>query len=417
MSARAPQRGFVLVGVVMLVLALTILGITLYGLSSYEAVFLQQTHDENAALYRAQGGIAMVLALVAKNDSLDNAAQAVGVDGVTAAVASQRSLVAPYNLVSTGTMRTGFSDTVYVSVTAGQGAESRTVTARYLPQSTDNFYKRLFTVGGNITAIKDAGGHDRENTIILNGDIWLQGNRLNWGAAQVTWASGSLRTEPVPPPDAGQFITDHLGEATNVVVTSTVTEDNLSLTAPLGSPSFYTVTSPAGTDANFDFNENKRLNVHVTGTVVWLLQNGANIPLQFFVDHSGQADDCLILVANRKGANPKGIAFSGGMQVTGACPMILASDGDIDLDADQGYLQNDNFAFNLSVYCRNLEMTGPWESNPSPPPAHPHFNMAYNAAVMNPLIDAIQARCLPRPQGAASDKFALVPGSWRDLTP
>ncbi len=58
--ATRPERGFVLVAVVMFVLALTILGFSLYGLSSYEGQFLSRSLATQQSLYRAEGGQELV---------------------------------------------------------------------------------------------------------------------------------------------------------------------------------------------------------------------------------------------------------------------------------------------------------------------------------------------------------------------
>src|SRR6266516_3851897 len=57
-DTRSPeQRGFVLVGVVMFVLALTILGISLFTLSNYESQFFDASYNQSQAFYDALSGI------------------------------------------------------------------------------------------------------------------------------------------------------------------------------------------------------------------------------------------------------------------------------------------------------------------------------------------------------------------------
>src|SRR5205823_14579082 len=66
--------GFVLVGVVMLVLALTILGLSLFALSSYEAQFFNQSLFEQQAYQSALGGQQRALyALTVQGEQLENA--------------------------------------------------------------------------------------------------------------------------------------------------------------------------------------------------------------------------------------------------------------------------------------------------------------------------------------------------------
>jgi len=61
--------GFVLIGVIVIVLALTILGISLFGLSGFEAQFFGASANGARSFYTAQGGIDRVrLALSATSD-------------------------------------------------------------------------------------------------------------------------------------------------------------------------------------------------------------------------------------------------------------------------------------------------------------------------------------------------------------
>ncbi len=98
MSARAAaERGFVLIGVVVMVLALTIIGISLYSLSGYEVQFFGRSYDERRATYAASGGVELVKMLVTSpignpaTARLSSAGLAVGREGVTSAIAFMRS--------------------------------------------------------------------------------------------------------------------------------------------------------------------------------------------------------------------------------------------------------------------------------------------------------------------------------------
>src|SRR5262249_35432151 len=64
------ERGFVLVGVVMFVLALTILGFSLFDLSGYEARFSQSNLDSEAAFFAACRGLDHAKFVLAKTDPL-----------------------------------------------------------------------------------------------------------------------------------------------------------------------------------------------------------------------------------------------------------------------------------------------------------------------------------------------------------
>ena len=56
-QAEPSEGGFVLVGVVMLVLALTILGLSLFSLSGYEAQFMRASYQRTQLFYDAVSGI------------------------------------------------------------------------------------------------------------------------------------------------------------------------------------------------------------------------------------------------------------------------------------------------------------------------------------------------------------------------
>ena len=90
MNRDRSSQGFVLVGVVMLVLALTILGLSLFSLSSYEAQFLRQTRDSEQSFVSALGGLERAKCLLDATDNLGSVkASMPGIENVTAAVAIQ----------------------------------------------------------------------------------------------------------------------------------------------------------------------------------------------------------------------------------------------------------------------------------------------------------------------------------------
>src|SRR6266487_6565136 len=66
------ERGFVLVGVVMLVLALTILGLSLFSLSSFESQFLGRSLDGACAFHAANGGLDRARFALAATESLQS---------------------------------------------------------------------------------------------------------------------------------------------------------------------------------------------------------------------------------------------------------------------------------------------------------------------------------------------------------
>src|SRR5436309_4094894 len=71
-DGRGSGRGFVLVGVVMLVLALTILGLSLFSLSSFESQFLGRSLDGACAFHAANGGLDRARFALAATESLQS---------------------------------------------------------------------------------------------------------------------------------------------------------------------------------------------------------------------------------------------------------------------------------------------------------------------------------------------------------
>ena len=78
----ASERGFVLVGVVMFVLALTILGLSLFALSSYEAQFQTSSYLSGQAFNVAQSGVEHVKFVLAHKKRLQDVRTSLYPNGV-----------------------------------------------------------------------------------------------------------------------------------------------------------------------------------------------------------------------------------------------------------------------------------------------------------------------------------------------
>lgn len=138
-----PDRGFVIVGVVMFVLALTILGLSLFGLSGYESEFTMQAIDGEQAYFSAASGIEHAKFVLATQESL-------GAVGNTA-------LFPDANLLYARARRTDTDDTlgsivsldmdtpIEIRSMAQVRGERRMIQAQYVRSQSPNLYKRLIT--------------------------------------------------------------------------------------------------------------------------------------------------------------------------------------------------------------------------------------------------------------------------------
>ncbi len=427
-ARKSAQRGFLLIGVIMFVLALSILGLSLYSLSSYEAQFLRQSRDSNVALYRARGGLEMVKAILAQQPyTLISAKQAMGHEGVT--------LVTAYQLHTNGTIDTvggiDFTDTVSVNVLVRQGSTSRYLHADYLPKRRKDYYKRLFTLG-TPPQVQIVGGQtllSRFQTIGLTGRTWL---RVAASSDTNSWAP-NLRmisnphyeniSDVVDAPDVAAYFIAHPPGAGALpgLDESDPQETDLSFQANPNSTTWY--RTPRGPGAgvptdpanDFSFYTLKNALITVMGTAIWELPAGVRFNNTLQIQGSG-ANPTLIIVAQRNGLDPGdenvGIWCFGGLDVDDKTTVILVCDDMVKMEYfNLGQEQGD--ARKLSVYSRNLFLMGPTTKD-----SDNHFNVAYDASTMDALIDGLEASgYLPQPAGAVINAFTFVKGSWRELKP
>jgi hypothetical protein len=469
----AREGGFVLIGVVMFVLALTILGISLYGLSSYEATFLGQMHDANAALYRAQGGMEMVKGLLVQNGRLSAAGAAVGFEGVTYAVAKQHLAFPAGSWDSTGVLS---DSTVYVTVVAGQGAESRTLTARFLPGHHESYVRRLFTVSQRIeTDLHPASDPIlHANRLRLAGAVWQDAPDTSWATpgdpAGIVWSGPRpIRTDVVPLPDIAGFIAAHAPAAHPVqfdrwgfgggggggggnapgasagrvgrldggggdggsqpadpiIGGNQYVSDVLWLAdGDPGTTTFYLgwKGDPLPVAGAFSFqsrtwtnaNPDTQLTINVKGTAVWMLPHGVQFPGAVHL-RAVEDNSVLIVVCGQNGGPPyPDVAFSmvAGANATNGgrtLPVIVITDGNVSLKTGQWATPGSLLA-EFAVWSQSLDLAGPqWN-------AATFATLQYPSS-MNAVIDGLDPGAIPRAIGQPTSAFTFVRGSWQDLTP
>ena len=428
MRPRAHDRGFVLIGVVMFVLALTILSLSLYGLSSYESQFLGQTHDQNVALDEAESGMAMACQLLAQPPyHLSGSTAVVGLDHVTRAVAWQD--VAGGGVDSMGTVNT--DTTVTVLVSADVNGSERTIQARFRPKEQNQYYKHLFTSTDPIVVYPKSypdGGSSRVGTVALSGPVWqFAADTSQWAdpsnPAQATWAGPHpVLHDPIGVLDIADFFQQHNG-ATNRAVAGS--PPSLNLEGPDGSETYYTATT-AEQQAFHQwslYSSAGSFRIDVQGTAVLLLPFGARFEGGLEVVGHGLHPVLVIVTAPNPLGDPDFPLASfwlfGGMdahKLVGATPdyahmpVVLATAGQALFEQHNNSTTN-SYAEALSVWASEVLMTGPKPGS--------QFSLDYDPLVMDPVIDELLSDGdLPQPPSSGTPQgYTLIPGSWQDLTP
>jgi len=452
----AGARGFVLVGVVMLILALTILGLSLYGLSSYEAQFLYGSLDHEQAVAHAQGGLYLVDALISAppNYLLSAAGQAKNVEGITYACAWQ--IKPPDGTHVSAWVDTAgaisWSDTVHVEVHTASSNETFAVQAQFLPRQNNNPYKRLLTLESPpvVKSYDDIYGgphpppqYDRTLTVHLSGDVWqrvVASSDSLW-TSLVTWPrpdDGRLVATGGTIPDATTFATTKAsGPASDPVGSyppgsATLTFD---ASAGNGNPVFFYV--PPGEQIHggpYDGRENKysyfcdeQTTIRVAGTAVWVLPHGVrfngNSAHVIARSMGGPNPAVLVIVAGQnlgdiespplQNYTANAIWFEGGIDVDEDDPVkvFLITDHSIRIetpDFPPSGLDFDTHGGFCAV-AESLWVMGPPTYYPKP------MRLTRDATVMDPLTDQLySAGALPPVTGGITNAFTLVPGSWRE---
>ena len=423
-GARAAQRGFVLIGVVIFVLALTIIGLSLYSLSGYEAQFLQRSVDTEQAFHTAVGGIErarFVLTLLkAPPVRLEDVKQDLP-PGVLSTVAIQTK---SGGVDSTGPVDWTITEPVLIRVTAGRAGERTLVEGTFLPILTQNYYTQLLTVSGGIEIVTGSTTppHPRDQKVWLDGTVWessAQDTSLWLDHLRPPVPVGIRKSPAVPVPDVAPFLTQHPGPidgAALAVQSGTPTEPIYTLDAsmPPGVPGYFRAED---SDPDFSFNSwpLAGCTIQVRGLAVWLLPRGA----LFWQGTEIQGDpttDCLVLIAGQKtgsGFSDLGptasICFTGSLQAH--IPVILVSSGKVLLKHGNDPIRNST-TNDLAIFARSAEFMGPGDE---PGVAHSADLHRVPGGPLDALfLDVLASQsALPNATSATGRRLDLVPGSWQ----
>jgi len=418
--AGAAERGFVIVGVVMMVLALTILGLSLFSLSSYEAAFLRGSLDRQHAFDAAQSGIERAKFQIGASGRLEAAAAGLPLDHVIGAVAAQKQ--GP-DTVTSGPVAWG-GDDVRITVTASVNGTVRVVEGRFRPNGEQSYYRRLVTTRESIVVDPGTVAVPRCGTVRLEGGVWTNGTDFSWQACIVPPAYQPIATTPeVPIPDVAGFIATAGAGTTHPVVRvpvpappATPTSVRYELHGPANEVRYYTLPgghNPVGSAFTVDEPLGSPV-ISVQGIAVWLLPRGA----WFFspVTVVGGPNDALVIVAGRSGdavrGNPDaGLTFLNSMH-SPVVPVYLVSDGHVAMEnVNLGATTDATLAY-ASIFARRLMISGRDAASGT----RLNLHHAANAPQDGPggvLERLMQERALPN-AAASGGRFALVPGTWRE---
>ena len=446
------ERGFVLVGVVMFVLALTILGLSLYGLSTYEGQFFTDTQSEEQALFQAEGGMALVQELLRNPPyQLDQAQQAQGYESIVRATAWQ-DVGAPGGPVdSAGVMN--WNKSVFIRVRTKVGSQYRIVEAEFTPSERRSPYKRLFT---GVTRIdytdRDASNRSRTGSTTLTGPIWQTIHAVGDTAwlNDVTWTQPQeMLGEDAPAPDVSGYLAQHYATAdsANYFERRTGEEHRIFfdagsdagtrwLRSPSKAPSAY--GPPA--EPSYDFYCTAEVKLEVRGTCIWMAPTGIRFDNRVTIKKGSGAGTppTLVIVTQANGTDMNfgdyrdvGLwFFDQGLRVEDNVRVVFVSSGHVrmeiasiegggggggdkahrpdGLDPPGGGGGTLNFRLPyLTVFADQITMMGPRDQDGE-------MVLSYPKATMDAVIDNLVSRgALPSAAGSATGSYVMVPGTWR----
>ena len=431
------ERGFILVGVVTFMLALTILGLSLFALSSYEGQFFTASAAREQSLQNSESGMELVKVLLAARDSkLEDAHRAEGQMGVTSAMAYQWRSDVPTDTTSVGPVNwdtTMVQDPSHVGVVivveAKSGGVDRTLQARFVPGVIENPYQRLLAAGQGVTVSTTSA-----SVLRLSGRVWqpVASDADTAWTDNVDWRTGRPVERGMPPaPLADAFVDWHLPAKDPSSAPSTDLSDHndyeIDFVGSSTGPTFF--QSPRSpTDAGepgdqpefgaYSFYIGDKLDIHVQGVVVWVVQQGACFKNRVRVRAmDASIPSALVIVAKANGRDPqdqnRGLWFEGGLDVNttnGDVPVYLVSQGDVSIvhinNADRS-----NGPGTVSIVAGgHIEIGGmaPGET----------FDLGYDPASMDALADQLIAQgALPPVVGGTGANFVALKKSWLETTP
>jgi hypothetical protein len=422
------ERGFILVGVVMFMLALTILGLSLFALSSYEAQFFNTSAAREQSLQNAESGMELAKTLLAQSpppQRLEDVRRAIGQFGVTNAYAYQWRSGLPDDTSSQGPVQ--WDSTLVLVVSGRSGNVERTLQARYIPAPAENPYKRVITSGTGLRI--DTQNSISPSVLELRGGVWhpvRAAGDTAW-TANVTWPQGRPVLGDTPPlPIADAFVDARLADPLTAEPWFDFDDESdlrMALRNPGPAPVRFFRNPPRSTTddtgysdlGEYSFFAHRDLTIRIQGTVVWVVPQGASFRDKVIVVPEGGVPSTLVIVAKRNGREPgsedRGLWFKGGL--TSADPnarVYLVSEGSI------GITHRQNESSDQEVRRVNVVAGGLFELG-GPDFGH-RFRLFYDAAGMDALADQLMALgALPGLTGTVATTFQIARSTWAETTP
>ena len=422
-SPAPDQRGFMLVGVVMFMLALTILGLSLFSLSSYEAQFFTVSASREQSLQNAESGMELVKALLQMQPQrLENAQLAVGQFGIRRALAYQWRSPLASDTTSRGNVN--WDSTMVVVITAGSGGVERTVQSRYLPVPGESPYRKLLTAGRSIQ-------YNMENwpppqSFELRGEVWQSAASsadTAW-TRLVNWATGRpLRTTPPPSPLADAFVDAKYPSASSPTYWSGDHGPYSMKLINAGSTPKYFRSPASPHDAHhapeyddYSFYVNDDLTLSVRGTAVWVVPRGACFRNRVtVVQEDNSVPSTLVIVAKANGRSTgyanRALWFQGGLRASSAgMRVFLVSQADIGLT----HRNEATWGPDVNELCilagGSIELGGPASGY--------RQRIMRDAATMDPVVDQLVASgALPGLTASSTMAFSPIRSTWLETTP
>lgn len=410
------ERGFLLVGVVMFMIALTILGLSLFALSSYEAQFFYDSVSREQSLQSSESGMEMVKALLATpNARLESAQLAVGQFGITRALAYQQRSSDPNDTTSRGPVN--WDSTLVIVVAARSGGEERMVQSRFIPVSFKNPYQQLLSAGGRILYNDE---NDSKGSMQLAGTVWqlIQSPSDSAWTGFVDWTDGRPIDPSAPAVPLGDlFVATHMDPGLPVAGF-----DNSSSTLTLANPTsqpmlFQSPPSPGNKNdpeyGEYSFYADQNVNVKVQGTVVWVVPQGVCFRRDFDVSSKDGNPATLVIVATANGRDSghpnRGIWMEGGLENNdNRVSIFLVSQGDISVTHEHNASDSQPVHGVSIVAGGDIELGGPNAGNT--------FSLAYSGSMAAIASDLLARGALPTTSGGSGVSYAYARQSWLETT-
>ena len=412
--ARAPEQGFILLGVVMFMLALTILGLSLFSLSSYESQFFQVGLAREQAMQRSESGLELVQALLlSAPNRLENANAAVGQYGITKAMAYQWRSSNANDTTSRGTVN--WDSSVVIVVTSRDRGQTRTVQSRFRPGSPRNPYRNLVTCAGTILATSQS----TTPTLEFQGQVWQRVTSsadTSW-TPRVQWTSGRPFIGGTPPTVLGNtYVNERLSSA-SPPTSWDATKMNMTLRNTGASPAFFRPPTSPASGANrpeygqYGFFTDSPTTISVSGTCILLAPTGLCLRDRVTIAPEPGTSGTLVIVAKPNGVAPgstnRGLWFESGFQILDPTNMkvVLVSEGDIALQALRTNDNRDLLALSI-VAGGNVELLGPSNGK--------LWRMFHGTAMDAVMDDLVTRGALPLFSGGTRTTFAYQSASWKE---